>query len=196
MQPSTIDKYRTYSDETLLRLISRKDLMAYETFYDRHAQIVHNLLKRIVHDAATAEELLQETFWQVWQKSEQYAEKGAVAAWLNRIARNKALDQLRHDKARPRISSDEFEILEQSVPHAYEGAEKAVEQRMQQQQVNQALENIPGEQRLCLELAYFEGMSQSQIAEYTSTPLGTIKTRMRIGMEKLERLLRASGYPE
>jgi RNA polymerase sigma-70 factor (ECF subfamily) len=67
---------------------------------------------------------------------------------------------------------------------------------LQQQQVNQALDNIPGEQRLCLELAYFEGMSQSQIAEYTSTPLGTIKTRMRIGMEKLERLLRASGYPE
>ncbi|MCX6046494.1 MAG: sigma-70 family RNA polymerase sigma factor [Chloroflexi bacterium] len=196
MQPSSIDKYRTYSDETLLQLISRKDLLAYEALYDRHAQTVHNLLKRIVHDSATAEELLQETFWQVWQKAEQYAEKGAVAAWLNRIARNKALDQLRHDKARPRMADDDIGMLEQSPTYSYEGAEKVVEQRLQQQQVNQALDNIPGEQRLCLELAYFEGMSQSQIAEYTSTPLGTIKTRMRIGMEKLERLLRASGYPE
>ncbi len=196
MQPSSIDKYRTYSDEMLLRLINQRDLLAYETLYDRHAQTVHNLLKRIVYDTATAEELLQETFWQVWQKAEQYAEKGAVAAWLNRIARNKALDQLRHDKARPRMTDDDIGALEQSPTYSYEGAEKTVEQRLQQQQVNQALENIPGEQRLCLELAYFEGMSQSQIAEYTSTPLGTIKTRMRIGMEKLERLLRASGYPE
>ena len=196
MQPSSRDKYRTYSDETLLQFISRKDLLAYEALYDRHAQTVHNLLNRIVHDPATAEELLQETFWQVWQKAEQYAEKGTVAAWLNRIARNKALDQLRHDKARPRMADDDIGALEQSPTYSDEGTEKAVEQRLQQQQVNQALENIPGEQRLCLELAYFEGMSQSQIAEYTSTPLGTIKTRIRIGMEKLERLLRASGYSE
>ena len=86
--------------------------------------------------------------------------------------------------------------LEQSTTYAYVGTQQAVEQRLKQQEVNQALENIPGEQRVCLELAYFEGMSQREIAEYTQTPLGTIKTRMRIGMEKLERLLRASGYPE
>jgi RNA polymerase sigma-70 factor (ECF subfamily) len=196
MLPSRIDKYRTYSDETLLQLINHRDLRAYETFYDRHAQTVHNLLKRIVHDAATAEELLQETFWQVWQKAGQYAEKGAVAAWLNRIARNKALDQLRRDKARPRMANHDIRTLEQSPTYSYEGTEKVVEQRLQQQRVNQALENIPGEQRLCLELAYFEGMSQREIAEYTRTPLGTIKTRMRMGIEKLERLLRASGYPE
>lgn len=196
MQASSVDKYRTASDELLLQLISRKDLFAYETFYDRHTQTVYNLLMRIVRDPTIAEELLQETFWQVWQKAGQYGEKGAVAAWLHRIARNKALDQLRYEKARPRAAMGDLGTLEQSTTYAYESAEKAVEQQVQQQEISQALGNIPGEQRQCLELAYFEGMSQREIAEYTNTPLGTIKTRMRIGMEKLERLLRASGYSE
>ena len=99
METSDLEKYRNASDEKLLQLVSRKDLLAYETLYERHAQTVFNLLMRIVRDRATGEELLQETFWQVWQKAGQYGEKGAVAAWLYRIARNKALDQLRHDKA-------------------------------------------------------------------------------------------------
>ncbi len=196
MQTRSSEQYYTYSDEALLQLVNRKDPAAYEMLYVRHAQTVYNLLMRVVRDASTAEELLQETFWQVWQKAEQYAEKGAVAAWLHRIARNKALDQLRAAKARPRLTSNEFSMVEQSVSHAYPSAEQAVTQRLQQQQIVQALETIPNEQRLCLELAYFEGMSQREIAEQTNTPLGTIKTRMRIGMEKLERFLRASGYPE
>ena len=196
MQPSSVDKYRAASDEQLLQFIRNKDLSAYETFYTRHAQTVYNLLMRIIRDPTIAEELLQETFWQVWQKAEQYGEKGAVAAWLNRIARNKALDQLRYDKARPRASTGDFGTLEQSTTYAYTSAERVAEQNLQQQEISVALGNIPGEQRQCLELAYFEGLSQREIAEYTKTPLGTIKTRMRIGMEKLERLLRASGYPE
>lgn len=193
MQTSSTDKYHNYSDEQLLQLISRQDLLAYETLYNRHAQIVYNLLNRIVRDVTTAEELLQETFWQVWQKAGQYAEKGAVAAWLYRIARNKALDQLRREKARPRAMENELGTFDQLALH--ESAEQTTAERLQRQEIYQALENIPGEQRVCLELAYFEGMSQREIAEYMQTPLGTIKTRMRIGMEKLERLLRAIGYP-
>ncbi len=195
MQTSSTEKYRVYSDEQLLQLISRQDLLAYEALYDRHAQVVYNLLNRIVRDAATAEELLQETFWQAWQKAGQYAEKGAVAAWLYRIARNKALDQLRHEKARPRPAPNELETVEQSRTYASESAEQTTAERLQRQEISQALENIPSEQRVCLELAYFEGMSQREIAEYMQTPLGTIKTRMRIGMEKLERVLRGIGYP-
>ena len=196
MQASSVNQYRAASDEQLLQFISRKDLSAYEMFYNRHAQTVYNLLLRIVRDPAIAEELLQETFWQVWQKAGQYGEKGAVAAWLHRIARNKALDQLRYDKARPRAAAGDLGTLDQSTTYAYVSAEQVAEQSLQQQEISGALRNIPGEQRQCLELAYFEGLSQREIAEYTNTPLGTIKTRMRIGMEKLERLLRASGYPE
>ena len=195
MQPKSKDAYQGYSDEMLLQLVNGKDLWAYEILYERHAQSLYSLLIRIVREPTTAEELLQETFWQIWQKSEQYSEKGSVAAWLHRIARNKGLDQLRYIKARPSTTND-LGTVEQSTAHAFASAEQAVEQRLKQQHVVQALESIPSEQRVCLELAYFEGMSQREIAEHTSTPLGTIKTRMRIGLEKVERLLRASGYPE
>lgn len=195
MPPKSKDAYQGYSDEVLLQLVNGKDLWAYEILYERHAQSLYSLLIRIVREPTTAEELLQETFWQIWQKSEQYSEKGSVAAWLHRIARNKGLDQLRYIKARPSTTND-LGTVEQSTAYAYASAEQAVEQRLKQQHVVQALENIPNEQRVCLELAYFEGMSQREIAEHTSTPLGTIKTRMRIGLEKVERLLRASGYPE
>jgi RNA polymerase sigma-70 factor (ECF subfamily) len=193
-RPAT--RYLNYADETLLRMVSRSDVHAYEILYDRHAQPVYNLLMRIVRDAAVAEELLQEIFWQMWQKAEQYEGSGSMAAWLYRMARNKALDYLRQKQARPQVANTEIEILERSPRHQISSAESEVEQSWRRQQVQQALESIPGEQRLCLELAYFEGMSQRQIAEQTNTPLGTIKTRMRIGMEKLERLLRAVGYLE
>ncbi len=195
MQSKSKDGYLDYSDEMLLQLVNGKDLWAYEILYERHAQSLYSLLIRVVREPTTAEELLQETFWQVWQKSEQYSEKGSVAAWLHRIARNKALDQLRYIKARPSTTSN-LGTVEQSATYASASAEQTVEQRLQQQHIVQALASIPGEQRVCLELAYFEGMSQREIAEHTSTPLGTIKTRLRSGLEKVERLLRASGYPE
>jgi RNA polymerase sigma-70 factor, ECF subfamily len=185
-----------HSDEALLRLVHRKDVRAYEALYDRHAQVVYNLVMRIVRDPNAAEELLQEIFWQVWQKAEQYEGSGSVAAWLYRVARNRALDYLRHQRARPQTAPTELETVERSPRYATSSAESEVEQSWRRQQVMQALESIPNEQRLCLELAYFEGLSQREIAEQTRTPLGTIKTRMRIGMEKLERILRAVGYLE
>jgi len=188
--------YAHQPDDILLQLVHRKDARAYEALYDRHAQVVYNLLMRIVRDGHTAEELLQEVFWLVWQKAEQYEGAGAVAAWLYRIARNRALDHLRQQRTRPRAAAHETEALER-VPRLFvSSAESEVEQSWRRQQVMQALEGIPGEQRLCLELAYFEGMSQREIAEQTRIPLGTIKTRMRIALEKLERSLRAVGYLE
>jgi RNA polymerase sigma-70 factor (ECF subfamily) len=190
------ERYLDYSDEMLLRLVHRKDGRAYEVLYDRHAQTIYNLLVRIVHETTIAEELLQEVFWQVWQRAEQYEGSGPVAGWLYRVARNKALDQLRHQRARPQIAPVELETLDRSPRFQAKSAESEVEQSWRRQQVLQALDTIPGEQRLCLELAYFEGLSQREIADQTNTPLGTIKTRMRIGMEKLERFLRSVGYLE
>lgn len=196
MPTHAVESYADYPDEALLRLVYRKNLRAYELLYDRHAQVLYNLIMRIVRDAGAAEELLQETFWQVWQKSAQYEGSGSAAAWLHRVARNKALDFLRHQRARPQAAQTGIETLEHSPKHYASSAESEVEQSWRRQQVLQALESIPHEQRLCLELAYFEGLSQREIAEQTKTPLGTIKTRMRIGMEKLERILRAVGYLE
>jgi RNA polymerase sigma-70 factor (ECF subfamily) len=196
MPTQTADVYANYADETLLRLVHRQDIQAYELLYDRHAQVVYNLITRIVRDTSVAEELLQEVFWQLWQKAGQYEGAGLMAAWLYRMARNKALDHLRHLRTRPQAAPDELEMVERSPRLASGSAESEVEQSWRRQQVTQALESISSEQRLCLELAFFEGMSQREIAERTKTPLGTVKTRMRMGMEKLERILRAVGYIE
>ena len=185
-----------YSDEELLQLIAQRDANALSEIYDRHAQTVYNLIMRIVKEPAIAEDLLQETFWQVWQKAETFSRRGVVAAWLYRIARNKSLDHLRRQKARPvkrNPISSQIELNEPPQNVHLTSVEIDVQRTLQRQRVQDALASIPPEQRQCLELAYFDGMSQRQIAEYTDTPLGTIKTRVRQGLKKLERILRAVG---
>jgi RNA polymerase sigma-70 factor (ECF subfamily) len=182
------------TDEALLLRIVQRDADAFEQLYDRHATAVYSLLLRIVRETATAEELLQETFWQLWQKADQYEGSGAVAAWLYRIARNKALDQLRRQQARPQPAHATTGTLERIEAPRRRGVEEQVNLLLNRQHIQLALEQIPVEQRQCLELAYFEGMSQQQIAEHTQTPLGTIKTRVRMGLSKLEHILRAVGY--
>jgi RNA polymerase sigma-70 factor (ECF subfamily) len=183
------------SDEQLLQLVARRDAAAFETLYDRHAPVVYNLILRIVSEPPTAEELVQECFWQVWQKASDFRGVGAGAAWLYRIARNRGLDRLRQRSARPQTV--DLEMEEQGPAFARFGqlpsVETTVEQSWQQQQVRQSLASIPEEQRIILELAYFEGMTQSEIAEYLSVPIGTIKSRIRLGVDKLERLLASTG---
>lgn len=190
--------YSALADEALIVLVADRDARALELLYDRHAQAIYNLILRIVHQAELADDLLQDTFWQLWTKAAEYNEQGVAAAWLYRIARNKSLDQLRRQKARPQpvvtASEEEEGMLWGSLQAHGSTVEVAVERRAERKQILAALQRIPAEQRLCLELAYFEGMSQSQIAAYTETPLGTIKTRIRTGMQKLERLLGSSGY--
>jgi RNA polymerase sigma-70 factor (ECF subfamily) len=187
-----------YSDERLLQRIAQQDADALAELYDRYAQIVYNLIVRIVRDTATADEILQETFFQVWQKAGEFSGRGAAAAWLYRIARNKSLDQLRRQKARPQpeeTASEEAEAaLWESLPSDNVAVEHDIARRWDHEYLRQALAQLPVEQRLCLELAYFEGMSQQRIADHTNTPLGTVKTRLRSGLEKLERIFRSAGY--
>lgn len=179
------------SDEALLQLVAQRNLAAYELLYRRHAQVMFNLIARIVHDTATAEDLLQDVFWQVWENANQYRGSGAALAWMMRVARNRALDQLRRQRVRPPVVSDDAEEVE-GIADATT-TEEAVEVQMRRAQVQRALASIPEDQRVVLELAYFEGMSQREIAEQTNLAVGTIKSRIRIGLEKVERLLRGSG---
>jgi len=194
MQSAIANNSSGYSDETLLQSVVLKEAGAFEMFYDRHATSVYNLLFHIVRDASLAEELLQETFWQVWQKADQCNIKGAGSAWLHQIARNKALDQLRRQKIRLPILANDIEAYEWALGLHQVSLEIEFEKGWTRELVQKALERIPTEQRLCLEMAYFEGLSQQEIAEKTQTPLGTIKTRMRIGMKKIERLLLGNGF--
>jgi len=190
--------YNQHSDTTLLHLITQRDAGALEELYDRYAQIAYNLIVRIVRDQVIADDILQETFWQVWQKAGEFSGRGAVTAWLYRIARNKSLDHLRRYKTRPQpvetASEESEEALWAQLAADDADVEDITVQRWESEYLRRALEEIPAEQRRCMVLAYFEGMSQRQIAEYTNTPLGTVKTRLRIGVEKLERIFKAAGY--
>lgn len=184
------------SDEELLTRTGNQDTQAFEALYDRHARTVYSLILRIVRDAQTADELLQESFFQVWRKAGQYNGSGAVGAWLCRIGRNRALDQLRRMKARPQSADVEVETLEQVPAPFGQQVDVQVSRLWDRQHLQTVLAEIPDEQRQCLEMAYFDGKSQREIAEEMGTALGTVKTRVRIGLEKLERSLRAAGYQE
>ncbi len=194
MQPAINQNCSDYSDEILLQSVVLKEAGAFEMLYDRHASTVYNILFRIVRDKSLAEELLQETFWQIWQKAGQYNVKGSGSAWLHQIARNKALDLLRRQKVRLPILADDIEAYEWALGTHQTSLESEFEQEWNREIIQKALERIPAEQRLCLELVYFEGLSQQEVADKTQTSLGTIKTRIRIGMEKVERLLLSSGF--
>ncbi len=188
------------TDETLLARIARRDGRAFEIFYDRHASTVYGLLRRMVDNPAVADELLQETFWLVWERADQYARQGSPAAWLHRIARNKALDHLRRRKARPQAAEPPNDNDEESADWepflvSPEDVEETAQRTWDRENLLVALADLPEEQRQCLELAYFEGLTHREIAERTGIPLGTVKTRLRLGLEKLARSLRAQGYP-
>jgi RNA polymerase sigma-70 factor (ECF subfamily) len=207
------------TDQSLIAQIARQELPAFDEFYRRHAQVTYNLILRIVRDQSLADDIAQETFWQVWKKAAAYKGDGQVVAWLYRIARNKSLDALRRQKARR--EAPEAHPLEaawsstRALPFADSSAapggsaprgrgsdayappvEDLILTELERTQVQHALHAIPVEQRRCLELAYFEGMSQQQIAQHTQQPLGTVKTRIRMGLAKLEHILRGLGYQQ
>lgn len=180
-----------------MQLIAQRDGAAFAALYDRHAQVVYNLIMRIVREPAVAEDVLQDTFWQVWLKAGEYQASGAVGAWLYRIARNKSLDELRRQAARPQpVSATPAQHGPELASFVSNEAsvEEQAEHASQQRAIRQALADMPPEQRQCLELAYFGGLSQREIAAQTDTPLGTVKTRIQMGLAKLERSLRATGW--
>lgn len=184
------------SDEQLVQLVAQRDPDALAVLYDRHASALYGLILRIVREREVADELLQETMWQVWRKAATYR-GGSAGGWIYRIARNRALDQLRRRKARPVAQPTATEQEERGLwlhLAARSDVERDVVRGELRDDVRRALDAIPEEQRLCLELAFFEGLSQSQIAERTNTPLGTTKSRIRGGMRHLARLLRGVGY--
>ncbi len=155
------------SDESLLQRIAERDTSALDAIYDRHAQVIFNLINRIVQDRAVADEVLHDTFWTIWQTAHSYRSSGTAAAWMYRIARNRSLDVLRRQKARPQTVSTSSEEPEQEITLADRDAlsvEDLAEHSWKRQHLRNALADIPVEQRQCLELAYFEGYSQSEIA--------------------------------
>lgn len=173
-------------DDDLLHAIARNDEGALAAIYDRYRLILFGLILRILHDREEAEDCLQEVFLQVWRRARDFDEsRGRAFTWLVTIARSRALDRLRASGSRLKLATEAAQVTPDKVGDA---AEEAV-QSEQGALVRAALAELPEEQRRALLLAYFEGLTQTEIAARLGDPLGTVKTRMRSGMIKLRELL-------
>lgn len=163
---------------------------AISELYDRYVRLVFSLAYQILHDRALAEEITQDVFIQVWNKAGTFhPENGKVITWLTSVTRYRAIDVLRRQNARPEghyISIDEGFTLDQGRDG---GIETAVEITQKRQQVHQALSALPIDQRKALILAYFHGMTHEEISKALEEPLGTVKTRIRLAMQKLRQSL-------
>jgi RNA polymerase sigma-70 factor (ECF subfamily) len=175
------------ADTELLHAVARGDERALGSLYDHYSPILFGLLLRILKDRPEAEDVLQEVFLQVWQRAPSFdAERGRPFTWLVTLARSRAIDRLRSVRSRERAAQASAAEAVETVSDASDDAVRSE----QGEQVRGALLAIPEEQRRALLLAYFEGLSQTEIAARLGQPLGTVKTRMRSGMSKLRELLR------
>lgn len=178
-------------DEALLARVAQGDSRALELLYDRYARVVYSAALRILGAAELAEDIVQETFWRVWRRGGTFQPgRGPAAAWIFGIAHNLSIDELRRQRARPRpvYDTDDRPVLRDREDEAGDVVASALE-RERRRLIGAALAQIPGDQREAIELAYFGGMSQTEIAERLGSPLGTIKTRIRLGLRKLRDLL-------
>jgi RNA polymerase sigma-70 factor, ECF subfamily len=178
-------KAERLADEELMPLIGEKDPDAFEVFYDRHGGVAYSLAYRIVGERGAAEDVTQEAFISIWRSGARYdAARGSVRTWMLGIVRNRAIDALRSRAGRaPKLDFDDDSILEHR-PAAAQTESEALE-RETAQELRGALGELPGEQAKVIQLAYFGGFSHSEIATMLGVPLGTVKGRMRLGLEKI-----------
>lgn len=191
------------NDLALLRLVAERQPEALAELYNRHAPSLLALARRILESLSDAEEVLQEVFFHVWNQAERYdAGRSSVATWLVLITRSRAIDRLRHRQVVDRV----HEAAQRSAGGgaagdgaaagpgpAYtspEGAD-AVLTRERRERVRRELDNLPPEQRQVLEMAFYQGLSQAEIAARADLPLGTVKTRTLLAMKKLRSALRS-----
>jgi RNA polymerase sigma-70 factor, ECF subfamily len=172
------------ADEDLMQLVRRGDSEAFEVVYERHATAAFSLAYRIVGTRNAAEDVVQEAFLSLWRSGARYDRtRGSVRTWVLGIVHNRAIDALRrsmvHDKRR---ASDE------GIEERFEARERTdveVARNDEAREVHAALRALPAEQCKVIELAYFGGFSQSEIADMLDTPIGTVKGRMRLGLDKM-----------
>jgi RNA polymerase sigma-70 factor (ECF subfamily) len=172
-------------DRRLIERMGAGDDRALARFYDRWARVAYALIVQMVRDPDDADDVLEDTFYQAWRQAARYtAARGSVATWILTIARSRALDRLR---ARKRLREEP--LTPASGMETATGGGDVAEAAEQRERVAQAVRTLPPEQREVVELAYFGGLSQSEIATRTGQPLGTVKTRARLAGQKLREWL-------
>ena len=180
------------SDAALVQQLLRRDVRAFEQLYDRHSRIVYGLVRRILQQGSTAEEVVQDVFLQLWRNASLYqASRGPFVPWLLTLARNRALDTLRLKSERQRRREDQTEELPQ-IAQAPQ-YEQALDEKRRAEVVRSLMSSLSAPQKKAIELAYFEGLSHSEIAEALHEPLGTVKSWIRNGLIRLKEGLRAQA---
>ena len=176
--------YTKLDDSALMVLVARRDEAALSTLYDRYSRLIYSLALRVVGERTLAEEVVMDAFVRVWRSADSFVEeRGRFVAWLTSVTRHRAIDELRRLNVRPEGTSVELdEAIKTPQPDVLEDV---VDVRQRQELVRSVLAKLPDAQREALELAYFGGLTQQEIADKTATPLGTVKTRMRLGMLKM-----------
>jgi RNA polymerase sigma-70 factor (ECF subfamily) len=175
----------TVADQRALERMARGEHDALGELYDRHGRVVYSMALRILRDQSDAEDVVQEVFSQAWKQAGRYdSRRGQVIAWLLTMTRSRAIDRLRGRKSRPSTLLDEtaaFEIADGTPP-----ADEQLESAGRASQIRSAFESLPLLQRLAIELAFFEGLTHTEIAERLELPLGTVKTRIRQGLLRMK----------
>lgn len=182
--------YGELSDEELMQRLFYGDLQAFEVLYSRYADLVYSTALRILRDVHLAEDMVQEIFLRLWRKPESYeAQRGRFLTWLMSVARNRAVDEarsrgrrFRHETPTASGEQQEREIADGGEHDPALTAQLAEQRRA----IRAALAGLPAEQRQVIELAYFGGYTQQEISTMLGQPLGTVKTRIRLGMQKLK----------
>jgi RNA polymerase sigma-70 factor (ECF subfamily) len=177
-------------DEALVRRLLRRDVSAFEELYDRHSRLVHALVLRILQQATTAEEIVQDVFLQLWRNASQYdCSRGPFVPWLLTLARNRALDQLRLKSERQRRREEQAEELPSVI--VIPDFEGALDEKRRAARVREVMSSLNPQQKRAIELAYFEGWTHTEIANALNKPLGTVKSWIRNGLLRLKEGLQA-----
>ena len=182
------------SDEELISAICHGAEWALETLYQRYHRYAYALAYRILHESTSAEDIVQEVFLSIWRKAASYQKHhGSVFSWLQAIVHHRAIDKVRSAAYRDHQWTPLQAEGEQDPPSEQREVWEEAWQQEQGKLIRQALGQLPSEQRQVIELAYFAGYTHTEIAEQQNIPLGTVKGRMRLGLQKMKQLLRAYG---
>ena len=179
-------------DVALVRRLLQRDVNAFEELYDRHSRIVYGLVLRILQQASTAEEVVQDVFLQLWRNAAQYdTSRGPFLPWLLTLSRNRALDHLRLKSERQRRREDQTEEPPRVI--AAPDFESRLDEKRRALRVRELIGALQPQQRRAIELAYFEGLTHSEIAAKLQEPLGTVKSWIRNGLLKLKEGLQTTA---
>jgi RNA polymerase sigma-70 factor (ECF subfamily) len=180
-----------FTDVQLLAFIARGENWALSEIYDHYAGLVFSIALKILNDQASAEEIVQQVFTKVWRHARDYrVERGKFSTWVSTITRHQCIDELRRRRVRPIKDPSDRESLDRLAGN--DDPARDAQDTFEQARVREALQQIPTQERIVIELAFWGGMTHREIALHCHSPLGTVKTRLRTGMQRLKLLLQES----